>query len=183
MNTNLKIVLSIVLVAVALYGAFIFGRSTPSSIPDINTEIATSTVATSTNVVSTKPTTKPVVVTAKPTTANTLVKIDYRGGICPNGKTCMTTKVITKDAVYYKDGIKVSNINKNDVAKLTLEMERTDWIKLRSNPKTTGCDLVRIQEIVYSFYTKNGLQVVSNCQHDFDITLPLFQTIATLLPQ
>jgi hypothetical protein len=112
-----------------------------------------------------------------------LVKIDYRGGVCPNGKTCMTTKVITKDSVYYKDGVKVSNVNKNDVAKLTIEMDRADWTTLRSKPKTTGCDLVRVQEIVYSFYTKNGLQTISTCQHEFDITVPPFRTIATLLPQ
>lgn len=181
MNTNIKVLLSVVLIALALYGAFFFGRSAmPTS--DNNMETATSTEATSTGVVSTKPTNSGVVST-KPTTSNTLVKIDYRGGVCPNGKTCMTSKVITKDSVYYKDGAMVSNINKNDVAKLTLEMERADWTKLRSKPKTTGCDLVRTQEIVYSFYTKNGLQVVSNCQHDFDITLPLFQIIATLLPQ
>lgn len=185
MNTNIKIILSVLLLVVALYGAYQFGQSVSVSTPvDQN---ATSTVATSTatSSISTKemPTTVKPVSTVKPTTSNTLVKIDYRGGVCPNGKICATTKVITKDAVYYKDGVKVSNVNKNDVAKIKIEMEKMDWVQLKSKVKTTGCDLERVQEIVYTFYTSKGLQAISNCQHDFDVTLPLFRTIAVMLPQ
>lgn len=189
MNTNIKIVVTIFLVALALFGAYQFGKSvslpaSPSSTAS-STDATATTTATSTGVTtSPKPSSpKPVVQSAKPSSSNTLVKIDYRGGVCLNGKMCATTKVITKDAVYYKDGVKVSNINKNDVFRLSTEMERTDWTALKSKPKTTGCDLQRVQEIVYTFYTSKGIQVISNCQHDFDVTQPPFRIIGVLLPQ
>lgn len=165
------------LVAIALYVAYHFGQSV--SVQDSMNQNATSTA---TSTVS-GDTTKPAVGTVKPSTSNSLVKIDYRGGTCPNGKICATTKVITKDAMYYKDGVKVSNVNKNDVAKIAAEIEKMDWVKLKSKVKTTGCDLQRVQEIVYTFYTSKGLQVISNCQHDFDVTQTPFSTIAIMLPQ
>ncbi len=187
MNTNIKIILSVLLVGVALYGAFQFGRSTSTSVVEnsqnATTTVATSTATTSQTTTTTKPVVKPPVVTTKPSSTNTLVKIDYKGGICLNGKICATTKVITKDSVYYKDGVKVSNLNKNDVSRLSSEMERADWALLRSKPKTTGCDLQRVQEITYTFYTSKGVQVISNCQYDFDVSLTPFKTIGILLPQ
>lgn len=187
MNTNIKIILSILLVGGALYGAFQFGRSTSTSVVENNqnatTTIATSTATTSQTTTTTKPAIKPPVVTAKPTSTNTLVKIDYKGGICLNGKICATTKVITKDSVYYKDGVKVSNLNKNDVSRLSSEMERADWTFFRSKLKITGCDRERVQEITYTFYTSKGVQVISNCQYDFDVSLVPFKTIGILLPQ
>lgn len=187
MNTNIKIILSILLVGGALYGAFQFGRSANTTVVENNqnatTTVATSTATTSQTTTTTKPAPKPAVVTTKPSSTNTLVKIDYKGGVCLNGKMCATTKVITKDSVYYKDGVKVSNLNKNDVSKLSSEMERVDWAALRSKPKTTGCDLQRVQEITYTFYTSKGVQVISNCQYDFDVSLVPFKTIGILLPQ
>lgn len=186
MNTNIKIILSVLLVGVGLYGAFQFGRSvsteTVRNDENITTAVATSTATTSQTSI-TKPATKPSTVVTKPSSTNALVKIEYKGGFCLNGKICATTKVITKDSMYYKDGVKVSNVNKNDVAKLSSEMERIDWVALRSKPKTTGCDPQRAQEITYTFYTSKGVQIISNCQYDFDVTQVPFKIIGILLPQ
>ena len=181
MNQRLQIALTIIGIAIALYGAFIFGRT--SSVPVSENTMATTTTSTSTEV--TASTTKPVIVkptSIKPNSGNTLVQISYRGGSCPNGKLCSTIKTITKDAVYFKDGVRISNLNKNDVAKISQTMNTMDFATLRSKIKN-GCDLVRTQEITYMFYTNKGLQSISNCQYDFDITAEPFRTIGITLPQ
>lgn len=90
--------------------------------------------------------------------------------------------MITKDAVYFKDGVRIANINKNDVVKISTSMNAMNWQLLKSKPKA-GCDTMRVQEITYTFYTTGGAQSISTCQHDFDITLDPFRTIAVTLPQ
>ncbi len=177
MNQQFKIALTIIGIALALYGAFIFGRTTPATLPE---NVGTSTPITATTTVPTRQTVKQP--TTKPNSSNTLVQISYRGGSCPNGKLCSTIKTITKDAVYFKDGVRISNLNKNDIAKITTTMNTMNFATLRSKIKN-GCDLVRTQEITYMFYTDKGLQSISNCQYDFDITAEPFRTIAITLPQ
>lgn len=184
MDQKIKISITIIGIALALYGAFIFGRTSSTSTLE-NTATATSTeiMSTSTQATTTslaKPVTKPV--TTRLTNSNTLVQISYRGGSCPNGKLCSTIKTITKDAVYFKDGVRVANLNKNDIAKISQTMNTLNFTTLRSKIKN-GCDIVRTQEITYTFYTSKGLQSISNCQYDFDITSEPFRTIAITLPQ
>ncbi len=184
MNQSVKIIVSIIIVAAGLYGAYIFSTSTPNDVT-VETGTGTSTIptsATSTATSTTQTQTKKPASPTKVTTSNTLVSISYRGGSCPNGKLCSTTKTITKDAVYFKDGKRVSNINKNDVARIAQSANTVNWTTLRSKSKT-GCDLLRTQEITYTFYTNKGMQTISTCQYDFDITQDPFRTIAITLPQ
>ena len=187
MNQSIKILLSITIVCIGLYGAYIFGTSTPTNNLNIETGTSTSTApitatSTATTTQTKANTTKSPAISTQTTTSNTLVSISYRGGSCPNGKLCSTTKTITKDAVYFKDGKRVSNINKNDVARIAQSANMVNWTTLRSKPKT-GCDLIRTQEITYSFYTNKGIQTISTCQYDFDITQDPFRTINTTLPR
>jgi hypothetical protein len=186
MNQSVKIGVTVLGIAIALYAAFIIGKTSVDETAQQENlaPVATSTTATTTANAPTSPTVsqKPKVA-PRPTPGSALVQIKYYGGLCLNGKICSTTKMITKDAVYFKDGVRVSNVNKNDVAKITDSMNRVNWQTLRSKPKAGGCDTTRVQEITYTFYTKNGVQSISNCQYDFDVTMDPFRTIAITLPQ
>lgn len=146
----------------------------------------TSEMATTTDVMATTTTpSKPVVRPGGtvPSSVNSLVKIEYSGGICPNGKSCYSYKVITKDAIYYKNGVKVSTVNKTDVAKLALEIDKANWTAIRSKPHLgENCIKSLREEIIYTFYTKHGEEKVSNCVSEIDFTMPLFKLIPTILP-
>ena len=183
MNQPIKISLTIIGIALALYTAFIIGKSNPSENKTPLNALVTSTNVTSTSTTNTTPVKKATSKqSVKAVPGSALVQIKYYGGLCLNGKICSTTKMITKDAVYFKDDIRIANINKNDVAKIQKSMNAVNWQLLRSNPKA-GCDTTRVQEITYTFYTANGAQSISTCQHNFDITIDPFRTIAITLPQ
>jgi len=184
MNQSLKISLTIAGIVIALYASFIMNTESIVKNTTLQSGKTTSTSATSTTTSSSINTlikNTPYKPSVKATPGSALVQIKYYGGPCLSGKICSTTKMITKDAVYFEDGVRIANINKNDIVKISTSMNTMNWQLLKSKPKA-GCDTIRVQEITYTFYTTSGAQSISTCRHDFDISLEPFKTIQLLFP-
>lgn len=167
--------------ALLIAGFLVYGMVKPNTSKEESGSTATTTVSTTTGSASTgKPSgstaTKPAVQT------NTLVKIEYRGGACLNGKTCYDYKTITKNAQYYKNGEFVTRVNAADVTRLIQEIEKADWKEILAQKYIGQCQTPTRQEITYTFYTSKGTQVISNCTTVIDFTHPLFKLIPIILP-
>lgn len=165
------------LLVLVLAGGLLYTMFRSSSTQDSETATTTDMSQSSTTTSGTGGT-KPTTVT----TPNSLVKIEYTGGTCPNGKSCYNYKVITKDAVYFKNGVKVSTVNKTDVTKLSLEIDKANWALIRSKPHVGTCITTVREEIIYTFYTRHGEEKISDCATEIDFNLPLFKLIPTILP-
>lgn len=112
-----------------------------------------------------------------------LLKVTYAGGVCPNGKTCLTEKAISPTGMYYRDEVQQYQLNRSDTSQLAKLINQQDFSRLRARPFTGTCPTkTGGQEVTYAFYTSKGLEKLSTCEFEIDFTSPIFVLIRQMIP-
>jgi len=115
-----------------------------------------------------------------------LMKIEFQGGLCVYGGCYGYTTLYKDGTIIHSDAPDQETTGKLDllsVDALAKRIEAADYAALRSVPFTGTCPTAYDgQEIIYTFYTSRGPEVISDCQYVIDYKAPLFSKVNELLP-
>jgi hypothetical protein len=113
-----------------------------------------------------------------------LVTIETRGGLCPDGP-CGSTVVVERNGRIRLAAKPPNDLGTADAARLAAveaAIAATDFDELRSHPFTGTCPTAYDgQEVVLSFATPGGIEVVASCEVAIDPHDPLFRAVADAL--
>lgn len=123
----------------------------------------------------TEPTAKPTVVQSE---ILTLLSIVHRGGLCPQGEQCSSEKTVDTTGSVKEEKKEVKKLSSDQVKQLQKVINETDFATIKKQPFTGTCPIAFDgQEVIYTFKTPQGSEVLESCKYTIDPNLPLFQFI------
>lgn len=117
-----------------------------------------------------------------------LMKLVRHGGLCASGSECQWQMTIYQSGAYtignemgmVSEGV----LSAEQMAELRGLIEQTGFAAIRAVPFTELCPTAYDgQESIYTFNTSYGEEVLSSCEVQIDMTLPLFQWIEELIAE
>lgn len=116
-----------------------------------------------------------------------LMTVEYTGGLCVYGA-CSAVYTVSADgtiSLVRGDGLSGSDhLNSEELTALTGVIASADYDALRSVPFTDICPPAYDgSQVIYTFYTSAGTQVIDACEFVVDENAPLFQTVRQILEQ
>lgn len=127
--------------------------------------------------------------TTLPSEPKLLISAAYRGGLCMydtgphicNGKRdILTDGTLTEHA----NGkiVKTTTLSADEIATLANLVNSTDFTAVKAVPFTGTCPTAYDGgEALYTLVTTHGTEELTTCTVTIDFTLPLFQTLSTIL--
>jgi hypothetical protein len=112
-----------------------------------------------------------------------LVKVSYRGGLCPPTSPCESNVLIMRDGSVLKDGVLKKTITQQQLESLKFAIVDGDYVTMHKHPFTETCPVVYDgQELVYSFSLNTYEEVLPSCTYDVDDE-PLIKFVHTLIDE
>ncbi len=116
------------------------------------------------------------------TPSQQLVSINVRGGLCPNGE-CSSTTEINRDGTVLTGGKTKAILDKAQITKLVNLVDTQDYKTLKAQKFTETCPTAYDgSEIIYTFNSRSGTEVISSCEVVIDQDSPLFYEINQIIP-
>ncbi len=116
------------------------------------------------------------------TPSQQLVSINVRGGLCPNGE-CSSTTEIKRDGTVLTGGKTKKILDNAQITKLANLVDNQDYNTLKNQKFTGQCPTTYDgSEIIYTFNTNYGTEIISSCEVVIDQDSPLFYEINQIIP-
>lgn len=111
-----------------------------------------------------------------------IVKVFRHGGLCLSGSVCEWEMVIAGDGTYtIRDGgaeAGEGELPAEQVEAIKAALAEADFAAIKAVPFTDICPVAYDgQEVIYTFYTEGGEEVIAGCEVQIDPAHPLFAAV------
>jgi hypothetical protein len=112
-----------------------------------------------------------------------LVTVAFQGGMCPAGECKGLRATLYRDGSYEGPDLqRKCCISSQEIADLAREIDGANYVDIRSKKFTGTCPTAFDgQEIIYTFHTPGGEQIIASCQVEIDHTAPPFRALEAVL--
>ena len=129
----------------------------------------------------------PAPVSTVPASTQVLASVRFTGGMCQYGA-CDALLTIRRDGHYtYQIGDnteKTGTVTEAKVETLAQEIAKADFERIKSVPFTGTCPIAYDgQELIYTFQTAAGPQVIASCKVQVDENAPLFKATQAIVAE
>jgi hypothetical protein len=120
-------------------------------------------------------------------TNQTLLTLQYHGGMCPDGA-CESVTALRRDGTYTrtigKGTPREGSVSRQKVDTLSQEIARADFARIKSVPFTGTCPIAYDgQEAIYTFQTAVGPQEIASCKVQIDENSSLFKAVQAIVDE